>query len=183
MEARGFIRDMLDVKVLILYVASRARYPMSLQKIYELCFQDDCLSYFDLSIAVPQMVESGHLAEVEKDRFVITDKGRETEQVTEDAIAYPVLQRAKAAVERFNNEEKREGFVKADVEQRENGEYSVTMQMSDEAGELMNLTLPAPTQQQARALAKAFRERADRLYQTVVGVLLEKERPDDHAEL
>ena len=79
MEGHGFIRDMLDVKLLILFVASKAAYPMSLQKIYELCFQDDRLSYFDLSVAVPQMVDSGHLAEIEKDRFVITQKGREAE--------------------------------------------------------------------------------------------------------
>ena len=64
MEGHGFIRDMLDVKLLILFVASKAAYPMSLQKIYELCFQDDRLSYFDLSVAVPQMVDSGHLAEI-----------------------------------------------------------------------------------------------------------------------
>ena len=61
MQQHGFIHDMLDVKVLILFVASKALYPLSLQKIYELCFQDDCLSYFDVSVAVPQMVESGHL--------------------------------------------------------------------------------------------------------------------------
>ena len=181
MEAHGFIRDMLDVKVLILFVASRARYPMSLQKIYELCYQDDCLSYFDLSLAVPEMVETGHLAEIEKDRFVITDKGRETEEVTEDAIAYPVMQRAKAAVERFNNEEKRDGTMQTAIEQRESGDYAVTMALSDEAGELMKLELMAPTQQQARALVKAFRARADRVYQTVMGLLLEKEKPDDHA--
>ena len=169
MEAHGFIRDMLDVKVLILFVMSK------------LCYQDDCLSYFDLSLAVPEMVETGHLAEIEKDRFVITDKGRETEEVTEDAIAYPVMQRAKAAVERFNNEEKRDGTMQTAIEQRESGDYAVTMALSDEAGELMKLELMAPTQQQARALVKAFRARADRVYQTVMGVLLEKEKPDDHA--
>ena len=36
MEERGFIRDMLDVKVLILFVAATAKYPLTLQKIYEL---------------------------------------------------------------------------------------------------------------------------------------------------
>ena len=39
MEERGFIRDMLDVKVLILFVAATAKYPLTLQKIYELCYQ------------------------------------------------------------------------------------------------------------------------------------------------
>ena len=112
MQQHGFIHDMLDVKVLILFVASKALYPLSLQKIYELCFQDDCLSYFDVSVAVPQMVESGHLEKTGEDEYVITDKGREQEEVTSDAIAYPVMQRALAAVERFNREIKRQSMVR-----------------------------------------------------------------------
>ena len=56
METHGFIHSMLDVKVLILYVMARAAYPADAQKIYELCYQDDCLSYFDVQEALPQMV-------------------------------------------------------------------------------------------------------------------------------
>ena len=66
MQRLGFIHDMLDVKVLILFVTSRANYPMTLQEIYETCYVDDCLSYFDVCTAIPQMVETGHLKEVEE---------------------------------------------------------------------------------------------------------------------
>ena len=97
MEERGFIRDMLDVKVLILFVAAKAKYPLTLQKIYELCYQDDRLSYFDVSIAVPQMVESGHLEQLPDGTYVVTQKGAEQEEVTRDSIAFPVMQRALAA--------------------------------------------------------------------------------------
>ena len=49
MEQHGFIQDMLDVKVLILFVMAKLSYPVTLQTIYELCYQDDKLSYFDVS--------------------------------------------------------------------------------------------------------------------------------------
>ena len=57
--------------------------------------------------------------------------------------------------------------------------------LNDGAGELMSLELPAPTQQQARALVKSFRERADRVYQAVMDTLLKKEKvlTEDHADL
>ena len=45
MERRGFIHDILDVKILILYVMSLVEEPVSAQTIYELCYQDDCLSF------------------------------------------------------------------------------------------------------------------------------------------
>lgn len=77
MERHGFVHDMLDVKVLILYIMARVAYPVDLQKIYELSYQDDGLSYFDVAEAVPQMIESGHLERVDGERYVITEKGRE----------------------------------------------------------------------------------------------------------
>lgn len=183
MEPHGFIRDMLDVKMLILFVASLARYPMTHQKIYELCFQDDSLSYFDLSIAVPQLVESGHLAEIAEDHYVITDKGRDAEEVTEDSVAYPVRERARAAVARFNEEARRDGLVQAQIAENEHGELRASVTLRDETGELMTLSLPAQSQQQARMLEKSLRARADRVYQAVMGVLLEKERAGENADL
>lgn len=171
-QQHGFIQDMLDVKVLILFVAANAIYPLSLQKIYELCYQDDKLSYFDVSIAVPQMVESGHLAEPEEGQFVITDKGREAEEVTRDAIAYPVMQRARAAVERFNRDVRRDSLVRTEIIPRESGDFSVVMGLDDEISNLMTLELVAPTQQQARALGKVFHKKAEKLFKIIMTELL-----------
>lgn len=172
MEQHGFIHDMLDVKVLLLYVMSKAKYPLDLQKIYELSYQDDGLSYFDVAQAVPQMVESGHLEEVEGGRYVITAKGREACGVTQDAIAYPVMQRAAEAVEKFNDRECRSGFVKTTVSQREGGDYSVLMSLNDEAGDLLKLELMAPNQKQAYRLANAFTKNAERVYSGIMDELL-----------
>ena len=76
MQRLGFIHDMMDVKVLVLFVAARSSYPMTTQEIYELCYQDECLSYFDICTAVPEMVASGHLQEAGEERYEITEKGR-----------------------------------------------------------------------------------------------------------
>ena len=175
---KGFIHDMLDVKILILYIMARVLYPVDLQKIYELAYQDDCLSYFDLEQAVPDMVESGHLEEVDGKRFVITQKGREACTVTEDAIAYPVMQRAKAAVERFNDAVRRSSFVKTEITPRENGDYSVRMTLNDEVSNLLQMELMAPTQKQAYRLARAFTERAEAVYKTIMDQLLTKPKEE-----
>lgn len=175
---KGFIHDMLDVKILILYVMARVMYPVDLQKIYELAYQDDCLSYFDLAQAVPDMVESGHLEEVDGKRYVITQKGREACTVTEDAIAYPVMQRAKAAVERFNDAVRRSSFVKTEITPRENGDYSVRMTLNDEVSNLLQMELMAPTQKQAYRLARAFTERAETFYKTIMDQLLTKPKEE-----
>ena len=169
---KGFIQDMLDVKVLILYIMNRVMYPVDIQKIYELSYQDDKLSYFDLAQAVPQMVESEHLLELEPGLFVITEKGREACAVTEDGIAYPVMQRALAAVENFNRQVRRSGFVKTSVVPREGGDYSVHLSLCDDMSDLIRLELMAPSQKQAYRLTRAFSEKAEEVYRVVMDKLL-----------
>ncbi len=174
MENLGFIHTMMDVKVLILFVMSRVQYPVDVQKLYELCYQDDCLSYFDVREAVPQLIGTGHLSEARDGTLAITDKGRETGEVVEDSLAFPVAQRAQQAVERFNQEIKRSMHIRAEVMERPEGDFSVVMGLDDDRGSLMTLELMAPTRQQARRLSAAFSESAEALYQTVMTLLLEE---------
>ena len=83
MEHLGFIQDMMDVKVLILFVAARLKGAATVQELYELAYQDERLSYFDVCTAVPEMVQSGHLQQLPGARYRITEKGRADGAVTE----------------------------------------------------------------------------------------------------
>ena len=175
MQRLGFIHDMMDVKVLILYVTSRANYPMTVQEIYELCYVDDCLSYFDVCTAVPEMVASGHLSPVGEERFEISPKGKEAGELTADSIAYTVKQKAENAVARFNRQIRRSSFVKTQVVQRDGGDYSVIMSLDDETGILMTLELVAPNQRQAVRLSKLFEKKAEEIYNLTMTELLDDE--------
>ena len=175
MRRLGFIHDMLDVKVLVLFVMARVSYPVDVQQIYELCYQDDCLSYFDVCTAVPEMVKSGHLKEEENGCYAITDKGKADGSLTEDSIAFTVKQRAENAVAKFNRQIRRSSFVKTQVLPRENGDYSVIMSLDDEVGNLMTLELVAPDQRQAVRLAKLFESKAENVYNLTMMELLDAE--------
>ena len=179
MQRLGFIHDMLDVKILILFVMDRVLYPVDLQKIYELSYQDDCLSYFDVCTALPEMVSSGHLKQVENECYEITEKGREDGATTENSIAYTVRQRAENAVARFNRQIRRSSFVKTQILPRENGDFSVIMSLDDEVGNLMTLELLAPNQRQAIRLSKLFEKKAEAVYNLTMAELLDDEDEAD----
>ena len=175
MQRLGFIHDMLDVKVLILFVMARVSYPVNIQQIYELSYQDDCLSYFDVCTAVPEMVKSGHLQEQDNEQYVITEKGKADGALTEDSIAFTVKQRAENAVSRFNRQIRRSSFVKTQIIPRDGGDFSVIMSLDDEAGNLMTLELMAPNQRQAVRLGKLFEKKAEAVYNLTMAELLDDE--------
>lgn len=175
MHRLGFIHDMMDVKILILYAAARSDFPMTTQEIYELCYQDDCLSYFDVCTAIPEMVRSGHLEELEGEKYRITEKGREDGALTADSLVFSVKQRVENAVLRFNRQTRRSSYVKTDIRELENGEYAVTMALSDEAGSLMKLELFAPDHRQALRLSRLMERKAEEVYDLAMTELLEDE--------
>ena len=162
MKRLGFIHDMMDVKVLM-------------QEVYELCYQDDCLSYFDVCTAIPEMVETGHLKQVDEERYEITEKGKADGALTADSIAFTVKQRAENAVERFNRQLRRNSFVKTQVVPRPGGDYSVVMSLDDEMGNLMTLELAAPNQRQAVRLGRLFEMKAENIYNLTMMELLDGE--------
>ena len=179
MQRLGFIHDMMDVKVLILFVMARVSYPVNTQEIYELCYQDDCLSYFDVCTAIPEMVRSGHLKEVEEGKYEITDKGRQDGELTADSIAFTVKQRAENAVARYNRQIRRSSFVKTQVIPRESGDFSVIMALDDEIGNLMTLELVAPDQRQAVRLSRLFEKKAEAVYNLTMAELLDEEDTEE----
>lgn len=179
MARLGFIHDMLDVKVLILFVTARVGYPVTAQQIYELCYQDDCLSYFDVCTAIPQMVSSGHLKELPGEQYEITDKGRADGALTEDSIAYTVRCKAENAVARFNRQVRRSSFVRTQVIPRGEGDFNVVMALDDEQGNLMTLTLTAPNQRQAVRLSQFFEKKAELIYNMTMAELLDTEEEEE----
>ena len=171
MKRLGFIHDMMDVKVLILFVTARSNYLMTNQEIYELCYQDECLSYFDVCAALPEMVESGHL-EVTDEKYTITEKGRQDGAITEDSLAFTVRQSAENAVAKFNRQIRRSSYVKTQILPREKGDYSVVMSLDDDMGNLMTMELVAPDRRQAMRLSRLFEIQAEAVYNNAMNTLL-----------
>lgn len=175
MQRVGFIHDMMDVKILILFIMARVKYPVNIQQIYELCYQDESLSYFNVCAAVPEMVSSHHLEAVENDCYVITEKGREDGEITKDDIAFTVRQRAENAIDAFNRQIHRSSFVKTRIEQREDGSFGVIMILDDEFGNLMTMELMAPDHRQAIRLSRLFEKKAEAVYNLTMAELLDEE--------
>ena len=175
MKRHGFIHDMMDVKVLILFVTARSQFPMTMQEIYEISYQDDCLSYFDVCTAIPEMVQSGHLKQVDEQHYEITEKGRQDGGITEDSVAFTVRQRAENAVARFNRQVRRSSHIRTRIIPREDGECSVMLSLDDEMSNLMTMELVAPNQRQAARLCKSFEAKAEIIYNMTMSELLEEE--------
>ena len=173
-EPLGFIRSMQDVKTLALFVLSRLNKPVPMTTLYELCFQDDRLSYFDLALAVPQLAENG-LITIEDEQYAITDVGRSDSQVLESDLPLSLRTRCAEAIEKYQDDLRRSEHAHCEIKERDDGLFDVVMTQDSAFGQLLKLEMMAPNLNQARAIERAWRRNADGVFRMVMSTLTAKD--------
>ena len=170
MAEHGFISDKLEVKLLILYIASRLVEPAPFEVLQELSMCDDGVDYFNFSECLADLVRTAHL-DCRGGLYAVTDKGRRNSAACENSLPYSVRMQAEQRLTLCNEQLKRRSLVKTDVRSRDKGGCEVTLTLCDELDELMTLRLLVTRQDMALDLQQRFREHAEELYSKILADL------------
>lgn len=137
-------------------------------------FENDIMSFFDLSLALPELVDNGYAAKVAHpadNLYVITDAGRETLKMFANRIPHTKAELIKSTApawrERFIIEKQ---FV-AKTTQNASGEYVLHLQLVDSAAPLMSIDIPLPERTLADHMEKRWTKYAGDIYQYILNKL------------
>ncbi len=169
MDQLGFIRDKLDIKILILFVLRRLPAPVEPATLLELCQVDDAIGYFDYSDCISELLQSEHMKETE-DGFQITDKGARNVEAVESSLPYSVRSRALKRLAPVEERMRRQAMITARHSLDEKG-CMVELAVADGKGEMIHLHLLCSGEEQARGMEKRFRKDAETYYQKIVELL------------
>lgn len=168
----GFIRDNLDIKFLILYVAARVESPLPFHDMQALCMCDEGVDYFAFSECMKDLVKTQHLTCSAEELYAITEKGRKNSAICESSLPRSVCLRADEGIESINRRLRREKQVKSQVSPREGGGFNVRLTMCDDAlAPLFDLSVMVPREESAHDLARRFSKDPQAVYDTVLNVL------------
>ncbi len=106
----GFIRDKLEIKFLILYIAARVSEPLPLEGMQELTLCDDGIDYFDFFECLNDLAD-GASAPDGGGRYAITPKGLKNSAICESSLPYSVRLRTDRNIEEYNKELLRQAQV------------------------------------------------------------------------
>ena len=152
----GFISDPLEIKCLILYIASRLAGPAPFETLQELGMCDSGVDYFNFSACLADMVRTQHLTVDRDELYTITEKGRENAAATESSIPFTVRMQVEKSLVACNEQLKRRSLVGACVEPRPQGGYVVTFSLSDDRDPLMKLELLVTREDMTRDMYWSF---------------------------
>ena len=166
----GFIHGKLDIKLLVLYLTSRLAGPVDFTTLTDLALCDDGVDYFVYAEAVSELVASGHLAQQGQD-YTITDKGRRNIAAGESSLSPVIRARCDRRLAPLNNAIRRRAQVRSQVRQTGDS-WQVQLALDDGEESLFSLSLWAPSQDSAQAMADRFQAHPEQVYNGILGVLL-----------
>ena len=85
----GFIHDKLDIKFLILYIASRLIEPVGIDVLTDLALCDEGVDYFSFSECLNELVESEHIKKTEEGFYCATPRGIRNSEICESRLHSP----------------------------------------------------------------------------------------------
>ena len=159
----GFIQNELDLKLLVLYIMSRAAGPISFLQLWELARCDAGVDYFSLSQVTEHMVATGQLLK-EGERYTITEKGRRNSQICERSLPFSVRMHCDENLSPLNQALRLEAQVRSEIADNEDGTVFLRLALNDEHIDLFRLELLAPSREQAERWAEGFRADPSSLY-------------------
>ena len=163
----GFIREKLEIKMLILFIVRRFPIAISTEVLAELVVCDAGIGFFDYAECLSELVDTGHLT-FDGSNYSLTEKGARNGEITENSLPLGVRIRADEAVSKARIAVRRDSNIETFRTQRADGRYDVNLSMSDGVGTIIKLDLFAPDKQQAIALEKGFRKNAEKVYNAVL---------------
>ena len=168
----GFIREKVDIKILVLYILKHLPAPVSDSMLLELTMCDNAINYFDYTECLTELQNTGHITAVEGG-YLITDFGRDTLMEMESSLPYTIRMKAGNAARQAAKLLNRE--LHAAHTARTDGRCDVVLSLSDYQGQLLRLEILAENEPQAIQMERRFRKKADAFFREFSAMLLKDE--------
>ena len=172
MEHLGFIRDKLDIKILILFILEKLPKPVEAVTLSDLALFDGGFTWFDYTDCLAELIKTEHVQE-KNGKYAITEKGRRNVNTVSSSLPYTVRAKAERLTAPVAAAMRRASMIETDIEPGPKGGKSVSMRLSDGVGEVISMRLAVPDETQAKTVEKRFRAGAEEIYNDILQLLLE----------
>jgi len=165
----GFIRDKLDIQILLLYILDRLPAPVDDVVLADLALFDGGFTWFEYAESLASLVQTGHVTE-ENGKYEITEKGRRNVGYVGSSLPYSVRSKADRLTAPVAARLRRENQIETSSETNEDGSCTVSLRLSDGVGEVIALRLAVPDEKSAAEIEGKFKKQAEKIYNSILGL-------------
>ena len=173
MDSLGFIRDKLDIKILILYILEKLPGPVDELTLADLVLFDGGFNWFDYTDCLAELVQTEHITE-QDGSYAITEKGRRNVGFVGSSLPYSVRTKADRLAAPVAAALRRSSMIETYTEPGVNDGRTVSLRLSDGVGEIIALRIAVPDEAQAKVVEGRFRKNAEDIYNQIIALLTQE---------
>lgn len=168
----GGIRSKTEIRILICYLFTSVKQPMSKETVVDALLEKGLTNYFEASSCFDDLVKGGNLCPLDENPklFAATANGRIISEQLENNLALTVKERAYECALGLLEKEKNEKENKVTIEKVGNG-YNVKCSISGGDTELMSVSLYLADMEQARTVKKNFYKNPQLFYKVMIATM------------
>jgi len=168
----GGLTDRTEIKILICYLLSGTKQPLTEQQLIDTIVGQELVNYFELQDALSHLIDQQLICE-ENGLYRITEDGRNISAQLEKVLPFSVRERAhKALIELLQYEAlKRQNKTK--ITPLENGGFNLNCTISDGSFVLFSFDLYMPDEKTAHTAQESFIKYGQDIFKCVLGITTE----------
>lgn len=164
--------ELTGVKLMILYVLKSQNRPIPLTALQDICTTDELVNHFDFFQAADDLREVGLLQKSEENEVLsITRAGEEVLACLKNDIPYVIREKLQRAAMVVLSELKNEKQAGCKLTETSDGEWRVTLSISDGRDVMLETTLLVANLAAAEAVKKSFYASPGAFYNGVIKLL------------
>ena len=162
-------------KLIILYMLNKVDFPLSNAQLADFLLGKQYTTYFKFQQALSELSEAGMIRE-EKVRnrtiYHLTEDGASAISYFQSDISSAIRDDILNYLTEHKYELKNEISVKADYYRNTNAEYTVRCQVMEKTLPLIDLTVTAPSEEEARQIVENWQKKNQEIYAQIMAKLL-----------
>jgi len=162
-------------KLMILYLLRAVRYPLTRTQLSDFLLEKEYCTFFTFQQAIDELLESNLMKEEtirNFTRYEITREGEDALSYFENTIPEEVRRDMDEFLEANKIRLREEVGVMSEYQESADGEYEVVLEIREERGALMKLSLTVPTKEQAEIICRNWKSSNQQVYAEVMKSLL-----------
>ncbi|MBQ6929978.1 MAG: DUF4364 family protein [Oscillospiraceae bacterium] len=168
----GGLTDRTEIKILICYLLTEAKQPLTEQQIIDTVIGQQLVNYFELLDALSHLTEQQIISETDG-LYSINDDGKEISRQLEKVLPFSVRERAYKAVIEILQYETLKRQNKTKITAVDGGGYNLNCTIEDENFVLFSCDIFMPNEKSAQLAQESFIKYGQDIFKCVLGITTE----------
>ena len=166
--------DKTDVKIFILFLLDNLQYPLDMDTISRIVHETGYVGGFDFAECFSELLDDGHVIGDEVDGvayYQVSSTGRMVAQQLQSELLDEIREESMICAARLLSLKARGATLRTSTERRDDGQYIVTLSISDAAGTVLETTCAVPSERLAEKICRNFERKPEKTYRGLLSVL------------